>query len=97
MTEETDKKTQNPFLNVKSVDTSEEKNNRWANLEIADESTTSNRFTTKTENSFRRDQNDSRFERGSKFLRWTKPRPPTPPPTFDLSSVNLDEAFPTLS
>ena len=94
MSEDNEKIKNNPFL--KSTDNGEKKdtNNRWANLEITDEFPKKNRFLSK--NTYRKDQDDRWNHRGPTFMRWTKPKPPTPPPTFDLSNVNLDEDFPAL-
>jgi len=94
------KKTKTDFNNSKSPK-SPKMASRWANLQISEETEEkSNSFFRRQGEddgvfSSNRNQTDFRSH-GKKFMRYTKPRPPTPPPVFDMKKAEEAEEFPAL-
>ena len=93
----------NPFMKRTTTTTTTTKphkvSSRWANLEITEE-------ILETKNSFIRDdsgifssnnrQKNNFGPYSRNFMRFTKPRPPTPPPVFNMIEADKANEFPAL-
>ncbi len=91
----------NPFMK-RTVTVTEKKpviSSRWANLQISEE-------IQQKKNSFLRDNSDSIFSSNKRqsnfhsnnrnFMRFIKPKPPTPPPVFNMEEAEKANEFPAL-
>ena len=91
----------NPFMKrtVTVTETKPQISSRWANLQISEE-------IQQKKNSFIQDDSDGIFSSNKRqsnfnannrnFIRFIKPKPPTPPPVFNMEEAEKANEFPAL-